>query len=382
MKCLSLMFALTFVLATAVAFTQYKSVEYYSTRIMPPTLRIRTSEKAMNKYEYCESTNITLEDQREILKSRMPSLIGENMSKYQVEFRELLTGILYTEKETQTVLNLRMRAILEGIAASYYEPDVYRAFEILYEDYIPLRLAGRVVYRELRKVMDESKRYQQSQIDTIIKVTGMSRSDVEDCWFTFTQVANDQKLSLSELENYVGPHTLKFILKSNSISIGAEAKENGTISFEQLLICLHEFSIRYRGDDSDSSITRIFTENLSRGNILQEALKLNDAIDRQKSEEQSLSPRRQKYNQRYDNMLIQFSEWKPLIPSGNGRRLQILKGCFVGSENPAVVEALRIIYVDYTALRLSGDWIFKVVSALMGPIVRRHNNLQKKSLQV
>jgi hypothetical protein len=95
-----------------------------------------------------------------------------------------------------------------------------------------------------------------------------------------------------------------------------------------------------------------------------------------------LSPRRQKFNERYDDMIVNFSKWKPLIPSGDGRRLQILKGCFVGSENPSVVEALRVIYVDYAALRLSGDWIFKVVSALMSPIVRRHNRQKTKSLQL
>jgi hypothetical protein len=306
----------------------------------------------------------------------MPAPMDENMSKYQVEFRELLRGILYTEKETQTVLNPRMRAVLEGIAASYYEHDVYRAFEILYEDYIPLRVAGRVVYRELRKVMDESIEYQQTQFETIIKATGMSRSDIEDCWYTFMQLANGRTLSLDDLKNYMEPQALKHVLHYSSASVGAESEEIiGAISFEHLLIRLHDYNSKCSGAGSDSSSTRFFTEHPSDGNMLQQAL---TSIDIQTSKKQSLSTKRQKFNERYDDMLIKFSKWKPLIPSGDGRRLQILKGCFVGSENPSVVEALRVIYVDYAALRLSGDWIFKVVSALMTPIVRRHNRQQKK----
>ena len=48
-----------------------------------------------------------------------------------------------------------------------------------------------------------------------------------------------------------------------------------------------------------------------------------------------------------------------------------MRGCFVGSENPKVVEALRAVYVDFPPLQLSGDWICKVVSSIMG---RRSKN--------
>lgn len=376
MKCLPLVFVMYFAVTACFAFTQCR-VEFHSPRLMQ---RI-TFEKAMvSNCEYCESADITFDDEREFLKSRMPAPINEDISKYQVEFRELLTGILYTDKELQTVLKPRMRTILEGIAASYYEHDVYRAFEILYEDYVPLRLAGRVVYRELRKVMDESRLYQQSQIDTIMKVTGMKQSDVEECWGTYMRIANGQEISLGDLESYMGPQALKLALNSSSLSVTAESEEPESISFEQLLIFLHNSNMRYGHDDNYSSGTRHLKENPSGGNILEQALKLSDGFESRDSEK-NLSSKRQKYNQRYDDMLVQFAKWKPLIPSGDGRRLEILKGCFTGSENSAVVEALRIIYVDYAALRLSGDWIFKVVSTLMGPIVRRHNRRQKRSLK-
>jgi hypothetical protein len=384
MKCVPLVFVLTFVaVGTTVAFTQYRRLEVVAPRMMQTKSRRRSYMTATDSYEYSTSSikELALEDERELLKSLMPPPVDENMTKFQVEFRELLEGILYTKKELSTVLNPRLRAILEGIAASYYEPAVYRAFEVLYEDYIPLRLAGRVVYRELRKVMDESKQYQQSEIAAAMKYTGITRSEIEDCWLTFSQLVNGQQLALNELENYTGPQTLKFVLESGVDSVGSKAKEEGSISFGDLIICLHNYKIRYRGNEKDDATGNVFQTDRVTGNLLQEALNLDGDIDVQKSTRQTLSERRQKFNQRYDDMLVQFSKWKSLIPSGEGRRLDVLKGCFVGSENPAVVEALRIIYVDYSALRLSGDWIFKLVSALMGPIERRHKRRQEKILR-
>jgi len=316
----------------------------------------------MSSYDYVATIDVTRDD----LKSKMPTPVDENMSKLQVDFRELLEGILYTEKEIQTLLNPRTRAILEGIAASYHEPAVYRAFEILYEDYAPLRLAGRVVYRELRKVMDNSIQYHKSEIDTIIKITGMSPSSIDECWSSYSQITNDRNIPITELEDYIGPEPLKAILNNNHVPISTEAEE---ISFGQLVVGLYEYAKNSKNDGSSSTFTKIEPS----GNILNSFLGSNNA----KRKEKILDPKIQKYDQRYDYMLAKFAKWKPFIPSGDGRRIQIMKGCFVGSENPAVVQALRIIYCDYAALRIAGDFIFKIVSALMIPIVRRHNRRQE-----
>jgi hypothetical protein len=93
-------------------------------------------------------------------------------------------------------------------------------------------------------------------------------------------------------------------------------------------------------------------------------------------------------------MLEKFDEWKQFIMPQLGennhmniddggrerqqqRRFDIMKGCFVGSENPKVVEALRVIYVDNAVLRLSGDWIFKTVSMLINRRKQQQRNRQE-----
>ena len=403
----------TFAIGTTVAFTtQYTSSSVGfshmqhndDTRrriiiIKSPMMKISWSSLRKRKLSYAyddsifSTTTLIEENEKKLLMSRIPSPNTKKMSKHQIAFRELLEGILYTPKEIESLLNPNMRSILEGISASYYEHAVYRAFEVLYEDYVPIRLTGRIVYKQFRKVMDESKQYQESQISTVMEHTGMSRSSIEDCWSTFIQIVDRRTISHDELQNYIKePQTMQLILAG--INNDNEDDDSGTISisFEQLLTSLHNIN-NLRHNDNFGTGKNNTSENSMDGNILLQALKLN--FNNRINLDNNNSKKRQKYIQRYDDMIIQFRKWKPLISTssssssssdddddnnendeGPSRPMQVLKGCFVGSENPAVLEALKIIYVDYGALRLSGDMIYKLVSTLMGPIVRRHERRQ------
>lgn len=277
----------------------------------------------------------TLDQQRDFLVSRLPPVDTERMSRLEIEFREMLEGILYTADEMEAIVNPRMKAIYEGVAASYYEPAVYRAFEVLYEDYAPLRIAGRMVYGRLTKNMEESKIYKDSQIDAVHATTNLSSEEVQSCWSAFVRLAKDREIAIEKI-------------KSNLL-IGDDLNSKKSLTFEEL------------------ALSHDHTKSKSLAHFLQEQLYFESG------ESTALDEQRAKHNQRYDDMLEQFAYWKEFIPDGDGegRRLDILRGCFVGSENPKVVEALRVIYVDYRALRLSGNWIFNVVSTIMGASLRR-----------
>jgi hypothetical protein len=311
-------------------------------------------------------SNVALEDEKDVLKSRLPALNHQQMNMFEIEFRELLEGILYTESEIEAVVNPRMRAILEGIAASYYEPAVYRAFEVLYQDYMPLRMAGRMVYRRLRDVMEESREYKLSQMKCATETTGMPWTEAESCWSTFIRLGESQRLSLKKLKTFMGKTTCDYLdveTVEEAIDRICPNDQNESLSFEQLMVGLLNGGRKNLPSDAEQSTT---------SNFLQQVLDKDRVLRAEGSNFSSrLDPKHRKYNDRYDDMLEQFGRWKAYIPNGEGRRLDILRGCFVGSEKPAVVEALRIIYVDYSPLRLSGDWIFKVVSTIMGSVERR-----------
>jgi hypothetical protein len=405
----------TFAIGTTVAFTtQYTSSSVGFSHIMKhnddtrrrsiiiksPMMKISWSSLRKRKLSYAydddsifSTTTLIEEKEKKLLMSRIPSPNNtKKMSKHQIAFRELLEGILYTPKEIESLLNPNMRSILEGISASYHEHAVYRAFEVLYEDYVPIRLTGRIVYKQFRKVMDESKQYQESQISTVMEQTGMSRSSIEECWSTFIQIVDRRTISHDELQNYIKePQTMQLILAGINNDNDDDDSGSVSISFEQLLTSLHNIN-NLRHNDNFGTGKNNNSENSMDGNILLQALKLN--FNNKNNLDSNNSKKRKKYIQRYDDMIIQFRKWKPLISTssssssddnddddnendeGPSRPMQVLKGCFVGSENPAVLEALKIIYVDYGALRLSGDMIYKLVSTLMGPIVRRHERRQ------
>lgn len=345
-----------------------------SKRLLPPR-RSSPSSTTSPAIGYSSDIIASLEDeqQKEVLKRRLPPIDKQTeRSKLQVEFRELLEGILYTESEIEAVVHPRMRVIMEGISASYYEPAVYRAFEVLYEDYIPLRIAGRMVYRRLRDVMEESREYKQLQVKAVVNATNMSRVEVESCWSTFIRLGKSQRLPLERLQRLMGEPTLNYLdVKNIDEAIGRISSSSSddasteSLSFEELMI-----GLLMSHENCQTKIASTTQQQTT--NFLQQVLDSDRVLLAEKADFSSrLDARHLKYNDRYDEMLEQFGKWKAYIPNGDGRRLDILKGCFVGSENPAVVEALRIIYVDYSALRLSGDWIFKVVSTIMGSVERR-----------
>jgi len=80
---------------------------------------------------------------------------------------------------------------------------------------------------------------------------------------------------------------------------------------------------------------------------------------------------------RFDGMVDEFIGWSkdPAIldraVATNPRLARVLDGCFAGVVNPVIVDAIAVLYVDYRALRLSGDLIFKLMRKLVGPVGAR-----------
>eukprot|EP00984_Skeletonema_dohrnii_P011518 scaffold4604_cov110-Skeletonema_dohrnii-CCMP3373.AAC.6 len=50
---------------------------------------------------------------------------------------------------------IRYRTLYSGVQAASMEPAVLRSFTVLFEDYLPIRLAGRRIYKHLNNVMEE-----------------------------------------------------------------------------------------------------------------------------------------------------------------------------------------------------------------------------------
>jgi hypothetical protein len=83
--------------------------------------------------------------------------------------------------------------------------------------------------------------------------------------------------------------------------------------------------------------------------------------------------RRQKHSDQFDHYVSAFQVWEDTFVGGDDarltkqsqRRLEILRGCFEGARNEKVVAALKIVYMDYAALRVGGDLIFRLMAKLV-----------------
>ena len=51
--------------------------------------------------------------------------------------------------------------------------------------------------------------------------------------------------------------------------------------------------------------------------------------------------------------------------SGDGRLREVMAGALVGARCPTMVGALRVCYLEYSALRLGGDLIFKLLKRIV-----------------
>merc|ERR1712071_744961 len=75
----------------------------------------------------------------------------------------------------------------------------------------------------------------------------------------------------------------------------------------------------------------------------------NNTKKKKKKKRMTQVERKQKYSDRYDEMLVKFEEWESYVPMKEGRYYDVLRGCFAGAKNEKVVAALKIVYMDYSA---------------------------------
>jgi hypothetical protein len=305
----------------------------------------------------------------------LPIPTDRKLTKLEVEFREMLQHFAdYKPRDILSLRDPRMRLVFEGVASSATCAEVYRAFEVLYEDLYPLRVAGRLIYARLKQLMIDSRREWQEEVDTVVAATGLDVKDVEDTRLAFVSVAakmnGDSFLTRAQLKETGLADTVVRVLGFESVdyfldrlSSVTEVDQNRFV-FTQLMIGLENIS------EEVCSIEKCNPAEVMQDIMLELREKPPDAY-------QDLDEKRQRFSQRYDEMVEAFKQWENLIPEGSGRRLDVVRGCFVGAKNQPVVDALRIVYVDYSMLRVAGDTIFKLVSTVMNRVLENKKRKQR-----
>jgi len=263
---------------------------------------------------------------------------------------------------------------------------VIRAFVILYEDFTPLRVAGRMIFKYLDDLILQSKEHYDKQKESIRNTCAgvLIKEETFDAArkaFEVLDVHGKGELTVKELVDLGIVDTIVELFGFETFEefmVGLDRNQNGRICFEEFMIGLHSSSSGGGGSNSSSrereeTQTEQNEDKCEMLNLVEDIIARmeNHDVDYQK-DGKTLGERKKKYNDRYDTMLNTFAEWekdgivKMAMNEGGGRKGEILLGCFVGAKDEEIVEALRIVYVDYAALRMGGDLIFKLMKALVG----------------
>lgn len=289
------------------------------------------------------------------------------MTRLELEFDDMLNGLSYSSNEIACIADLRVKSVLIGIAASAKEPAVYRAFQVLFEDLYPLRIAGRAIFKRLTASMEEIIKLHNTDIELAMSKTDLNPDQIRqlremfvtvtsklnrDYYISKSQLSSDAVILAEVATQVMGFDNVDDLL---DILVAKKVSNDEKFTFTDLLLALIDCFEETCGLDRCDP-HGVLDKLLFEFETKVPEIEVNGSLDAE----------RQKHNERYNEMVHQFIQWKNLMPqAGKSRILDVVRGCFVGAENPKVVEALRTVYVDYSTLRFAGDIIFKLVSSAL-----------------
>ena len=326
----------------------------------------RTSEIHVSQEE-----DILLEDVTDEKPICLPPEDAPGLSKLEKEFYQMMRDFTkFSSRDISAIPNRNYRALYEGVASGATEPDVLRAFAIIYTDLYPIRVAGRMIYRHLKDVMEKNIDRITEEEGRVADYTGLSQEAIDDGRTAFmailTECGGEGQLTMDQLVDSGIVQTVVEVMEYESFDDFVERMElddkGEKLNFEKFMVGL-QVCADTKSCEVNCDLTQVLSEIVRRMKSIEG--ELNRA---------SIPEKKQKYSDRYDGMVKSFEEWEDLVLSGDGRMIEVLKGCFAGVKNERIVGALKIVYMDYSALRVGGDLVFKLMRKLVGRKERRNSS--------
>ena len=310
-----------------------------SATVLPPIITDRIRDETLTHIEHSnhkelkheqpsavvaiiEENQVDDDDECEVEVSRivLPNRNPKDMTQYEKEFRTMMQEVeSYTDKCVQSVADPKSRAIFAGARAGAQSPEVYRAFEILFQDLVPVRIAGRMIFRKLSQVMVDSRNSHRHLVNRVANHTGMSALDVESGRFAFLSVADykhdgDTVLDLDQLVDTGVAATVVEMLGYQDFDDFIEntcEDRRCELKFDEIMVALQHCSSRSCDTDPSCECNPhlVLQEIAKRMNTTQVSPAAGD--------------RKDKYSKRYDDMVTSFGEWETIHA---GRRWSMVRG--------------------------------------------------------
>lgn len=361
----------------------------------------------------------------------------QKLSIHEEEIHSLLNQFTtkYTKRDIEFVPNPCHRALYEGIVATTNdEPLVMHSVSLIYNDFAPIRMAGRITLNHLQSAMDSYVETRREEENRIQKRTRLSLDAIDHGRKAFMAAAATVACSTINRNSNEGELSVKELIDSGIVGVIVETMELDSvedftkrvrttqnkkekISFQKFICALkeccsihhkeqkddkkgtiHSSAVQHHDKKSSPSSSYAKTENLiSHNGSVVEIESALDSISKQMTQKMEIAlnnkndipPREKKLHEKFELMCKTISEWetpKPEFSSSchdnddenthekknddnkkkknekkNGRMDQIIEGVVAGTKNVRIVNALRIVYVDITALRVGMDLLMSVM---------------------
>ena len=320
-------------------------------------------------------------------------------SKLSQKFKKMVDNFSnYSTEDILSIENNRLKYLILCGKQALDEPKVVRSFSILYEDLLPVRLGGDILFNLLDKSINNAK-VNKETLKKTIKSTRLSVLETQSSINKFnstlksfsgikSKIIKEMVLisKASKTDNYcqanilfdkldvnkdgsISPEEFMYWVESvlvkddeesadwksmwevDALYQDIDANKDGSISYEEIELWTTGVLNQDGCDPFDEMNAAEFI--ISSDGIIQ-GLEINDPP---KSKNQAIA------HAKYKHMLETFAnasdKW---IEDPNPTRFDmIISGCFAGAKNPGVVKALEILYEDYLPLQVAGDIIFNLI---------------------
>ena len=210
-----------------------KRRQIYSTTDEYDIAEIESSSSWLSNYDFDKPIPNSIPDEEKLSKA----------TKLEKEFYSMMAEFsLYTPKDIASISSPTYRALYEGVAAGSNEPLVMNAFAVIFNDLMPIRVAGRMIYNRLKNVMDKNIQERIKQEERVQNETGLSIDAIDDGRRTFMAALGDNKdgdegrLTMTELIDSGIVEMIVELMEYESFDAfvnGMEQDENEKIDFER-----------------------------------------------------------------------------------------------------------------------------------------------------
>ena len=297
-------------------------------------------------------------------------ILGASPSKHALKLTSMLNSLALHDSTLAFVALNRDAALLRGVQRAIKVPEVSDAFTVLYEDLIPVRLAGDRMYKTLQRSADDAARKEAFLRD----VAPFTADELTTARRIFDLIDVDgngaidrDELVASGIVNWMGKDSSSI----DSVLEDVDQDGDGKISFFEFMLANARLLYPDIPSDGREFLPPEFiatkmneAESTLRQRIAPRSNAQAEIEDARDVRASAFEKRRVRANKRFDQMLDTFQCWSDsgICGDESSRLGRVLTGCFVGSRDREVVATLRLCYTEFRPLRIAAELIFRLMS--------------------